>query len=88
MEQAPVTLGPLVSKPCADCGVPVLDRDDPTFEGAWTCYWCHCTRNGFDHKERLNGLATGLKLMDPPPPRRIRNDTPAAEAWRNWAATR
>lgn len=51
-----------VTKPCDDCGEPVEDHLVTPYCGPWTCYWCHCQRNGIDVKQRLNSLITAMKL--------------------------
>lgn len=52
----------IVEKPCADCGTPVLDVDDPAFSDDWLCHWCHCLREGVDHRKRFNVMAEAVKL--------------------------
>lgn len=49
-------------RPCEDCKEDTVDLDDPRFYGSWLCYWCHCSREGLSHKDRLNYFAEMYKL--------------------------
>ncbi len=62
-----------ITKPCEDCGTPVLDRDIPC--PVWICYHCHCIRTGRDTKAALNSLVEMIKTgaliyVEPPAPNR------------------
>lgn len=50
------------TRPCEACGVKVQDRRDPSFVERWLCYHCYCLESGQDPKQRLNQLATLVKL--------------------------
>lgn len=61
-ESSPAAAPRVETRPCSVCGTDVLDEVDPTYTLPWVCYWCHCTRMGFDHKDRMNLMAEGIRL--------------------------
>lgn len=53
----------LITKPCATCGVPVEDVDDPNFKEPWLCYYCSCLHDGVEVKHALNQAGQVLKVL-------------------------
>lgn len=51
----------LAIKACESCGEGVEDVNDPSFKGAWLCYYCHAVREGKDLKKVVNALAQFVK---------------------------
>lgn len=52
------------TRPCVDCGDDAIapEPEATNWVGDWLCYWCHCKRENFDVKERLNHFAEMFKL--------------------------